>query len=481
MTQRTHRLALLASLIGVGLAAPGGVRSDDGTPRDDARDVERVMRVLGLDTGPSRAVDPPRAAPAVPVFLAEAMRPPVPREPAKPRIDVAHAVARPVIEPIPVPLQASDESDQHVPDAVADEAQTVADVDTDAAADPAPVPAPQEPLPPVEPRQTLGLAASARPSDTPEDPPRTTALVPDALLPPEPPVARVSRAAVSTGVDDVDDLELFVLALVPADDPDTPEEAAPASPSVLMAAPTQADRVMATLAGVRAGDDTPAGPPVAAVDIELDLEHVEPPHVERRRAYLQSRLAARAQVAHATTTARVLGDLAALVGADALQAELGVVEPAGPADRVRADLARVRRAPPWQGETVAMDEDRLSSTRAGFVTNVGLQVSFGIERAVYINGNLVTTTSLNVTDLGRATAGATINGSLALIQSGVGNTFQPGTVSSSALGTVIQNTLDNQKIQNLTVVSATVNSMEVLKSMNLQMAVRRAIIDSIRR
>ncbi len=138
------------------------------------------------------------------------------------------------------------------------------------------------------------------------------------------------------------------------------------------------------------------------------------------------------------------------------------------------DLARVRGAP-WDGEALAMDKARLDTMRGGFTTGEGLKLSFGIERAVYINGNLVTTTSLNVSDLGAGdgrprAASATVNGSLALVQSGQGNTFLPGVVSSTAVGTVIQNNLDNQKIQHVTVVNATVNGMQVLRAMNLQHA-----------
>jgi len=165
-----------------------------------------------------------------------------------------------------------------------------------------------------------------------------------------------------------------------------------------------------------------------------------------------------------------------------------------PVQRVLNDLAALRgqteqtepsRAP-WGGKTVALDSSRLEGIRGGFVTDTGLKLSFGIERAIYINGTLVTTTSLNVSDLSQLSAGqaaaVTVNGgALAVVQSGVGNTFLPGTVSGSTLGTVIQNTLDNQKIQNVTTVNATVNSGDIVRSLNLQNSVQNAITNSIRR
>jgi len=166
-----------------------------------------------------------------------------------------------------------------------------------------------------------------------------------------------------------------------------------------------------------------------------------------------------------------------------------------PTEHVLKDLASLRgkseagEAParaPWGGETVAMDASRLDGVRGGFVAHSGLKLSFGIERAVYINGTLVTTTALNVSDLGNLSAGqaavASLNGgTLAIVQSGTGNTFLPGAVSASTIGTVIQNTLDNQHIQSVTTINATVNSGEIVRSMNLQQSVQNAITSSIRR
>lgn len=148
-----------------------------------------------------------------------------------------------------------------------------------------------------------------------------------------------------------------------------------------------------------------------------------------------------------------------------------------------ANAADVRRSP-FGGELVAMSEKSLDRVRGGFVAD-GLNISFGIERAVYVNGALVTTTSLNVSDLGRITAGRATTSfdtaSLGLIQSGPGNSFAPGAMSSASIGTVVQNTLDGQKIQNLTVINATVNSLGFLKGLNLQSSLRGAVIDSLRR
>ena len=46
---------------------------------------------------------------------------------------------------------------------------------------------------------------------------------------------------------------------------------------------------------------------------------------------------------------------------------------------------------------------------------------------------------------------------------------------------MIQNTLNDQKIQNVTVINATVNSLQLLRNLNLQSSLRGAVIDSLRR
>lgn len=137
-------------------------------------------------------------------------------------------------------------------------------------------------------------------------------------------------------------------------------------------------------------------------------------------------------------------------------------------------------------DLVALNADTLDEVRGGFVTDGGLKISFGIERAVYLNGNLVTTTSLNIADLSKIAGGqahltGNLAGNLALLQSGTGNIFSPGSISTTAAGTVIQNTLDNQKINTITRIDAAVNSSGVMRSINLQSSMQSAIVNSLRR
>jgi len=151
-----------------------------------------------------------------------------------------------------------------------------------------------------------------------------------------------------------------------------------------------------------------------------------------------------------------------------------------------APAAATPAAPNPLGTALALAPTQLDDLRGGFTTNEGLKVSFGIERATYINGNLVTTTSFNVADPSRpATAQPAAGGgernTLSLVQNGPGNSFQAGPLDGASVGTVIQNTLNDQKIQNVTVINATVNSLQLLRNLNLQSSLRGAVIDSLRR
>lgn len=150
-----------------------------------------------------------------------------------------------------------------------------------------------------------------------------------------------------------------------------------------------------------------------------------------------------------------------------------------PLDEPATAPRRVERSPIGSG-LHALSERNLDQVRGGFTTSSGLKVSFGIERAVSINGNLVAKTSFNVSDQGKVTASAGSD-SLALIQNGAGNIALVGPVSAATLGTVVQNTLNDQKIQSVTTINAAVNSLQIVRLQNLESSLRGAIVDSLRR
>jgi hypothetical protein len=132
-------------------------------------------------------------------------------------------------------------------------------------------------------------------------------------------------------------------------------------------------------------------------------------------------------------------------------------------------------ASPFGDGHVAVAADSLAQVRGGFSGN-GLDISFGIERAVYINGALVTSTTMNLVGQGVSVLNG---GNSIVINNGAG--VANAAISQTASGTVIQNTLDGQKIQNITTINAVANSLGIYRNLNLGASLRGAVIDSLRR
>ncbi|MGT2489894.1 flagellin [Cupriavidus basilensis] len=197
-------------------------------------------------------------------------------------------------------------------------------------------------------------------------------------------------------------------------------------------------------------------------------------------------------------------------------------------------------------------QERLDDLRGRFDVGAGLQVSFGIERAVYINGALVVATSLTIPDVSRITAdqasrlatalggaagaaamasaavnnalagnpvtangangssstgssssstgtsasatgspGASVtslpataiaaggavvttNGALSLIQNRPGNSVASSMMAGTP-ATVIQNSLNNQSIQNLVTINAGVNTLQAFRAQVANSALNSAL------
>ncbi|MGF6597323.1 hypothetical protein P3T23_002040 [Paraburkholderia sp. GAS448] len=140
--------------------------------------------------------------------------------------------------------------------------------------------------------------------------------------------------------------------------------------------------------------------------------------------------------------------------------------------------------PAWaSADLVAVDESHLDNMRGGFDLPSGLVVSFGISRAAFVNGNLVSSTSFNIPNVAQMTpqqaqmlANAN-NGSL--IQNGLNNSVQPGALPG-VTGAVIQNTLSNQQIQALTTINTSVNSLAAFKAMNIGSTLNSALMTAVR-
>lgn len=127
----------------------------------------------------------------------------------------------------------------------------------------------------------------------------------------------------------------------------------------------------------------------------------------------------------------------------------------------------------------------LGELRGGFTTDTGLAVSLGLERIVTINGNVADSSRIDFGDLGSLTAGRTTLSAdaasqLRIIQNGggaVGVDFGPSALG----GTVIQNSLNNQLINNATIINASVEGRGLLQSMNFQNTLSNALNSAVGR
>ncbi len=124
--------------------------------------------------------------------------------------------------------------------------------------------------------------------------------------------------------------------------------------------------------------------------------------------------------------------------------------------------------------------EQLDTLRGGFESPTGMTVSFGLVRTVSINGDVVNRTSFNLPDVSKITAEqaravSTAMAETRLVQNGGGNVVSDSVRSQLSGGTLIQNSLNDQTIQTLTVINAGVNSLGLFKSINLQGAFKDAL------
>jgi hypothetical protein len=205
------------------------------------------------------------------------------------------------------------------------------------------------------------------------------------------------------------------------------------------------------------------------------------------------------------------------------------------------DSLALEMAEPKDSYWLAASNKDLDELRGGFDFGNGLMFSIGIERATYINGALITTTSFSFNNLDRLSPelAAQINQHVAtLIQNGPGNTFQSGASPATSTGAVarnmssasasavqnassnspasavgntsaaspatvvqntqagtasvvvqttpsflpstfIQNTLNDQHIRTLTMINATVNSVGMMRSLHSLSTLREALAGAI--
>jgi hypothetical protein len=119
----------------------------------------------------------------------------------------------------------------------------------------------------------------------------------------------------------------------------------------------------------------------------------------------------------------------------------------------------------WQ----PVDPARLAQMRGGFQMPSGMMLSFGIERVVFLNGELTARIAVRIPDVARITpeqaqALADFNRGM-VVQIGEGNRFDP---AQGAGGLVIQNTLDDQDIRTLTRIEVGTDTLGAYQNLTLR-------------
>lgn len=117
---------------------------------------------------------------------------------------------------------------------------------------------------------------------------------------------------------------------------------------------------------------------------------------------------------------------------------------------------------------------RLEQMRGGFESPSGLVVSFGIERLVHVNGELVASARLTIAD-GQVDGDLAAFNQTLLVQVGEGNRFEPTQMG----GVVIQNTLDNQDIRVSTRIDTQVGTLGVFQAIQQQDALQGALAGAV--
>ncbi len=118
----------------------------------------------------------------------------------------------------------------------------------------------------------------------------------------------------------------------------------------------------------------------------------------------------------------------------------------------------------------------LATMRGGFSGKVGgelLEMSFGIERVVSLNGEIVAATRFQVPDL-RVNSSQTAS----LLQSGAGNHVAADIARNLPLQ-VIQNTLDNQVLRQVTTIDAHVRNLELFRAVQFGATLNRQLLMSV--
>lgn len=150
-----------------------------------------------------------------------------------------------------------------------------------------------------------------------------------------------------------------------------------------------------------------------------------------------------------------------------------------------AAAAESRPADGLCNDCAALSTEELDSARGGLMLPSGLEVMFGLERSVFVNGQLEAFTTLNAAfSSGELTALDLQRSASNTIQIGENNILSPVTMESmqGGFGSIIQNSADQQLIQNITAIDIIVRNIDFQSTAPAvnNGALQGLIIDSLR-
>lgn len=135
----------------------------------------------------------------------------------------------------------------------------------------------------------------------------------------------------------------------------------------------------------------------------------------------------------------------------------------------------------------------LEQMRGGYERSDGantLKVTFGVERAVYVNGALVSTSSLALDGLGRLVgSGAAAQGLPAgasgltadSLRLGAGNALATNATELPTGALVLQNSLNDQRLEARTTINAVVEGAQLMRAARLESIMRDSSVGAVRR
>jgi len=125
-----------------------------------------------------------------------------------------------------------------------------------------------------------------------------------------------------------------------------------------------------------------------------------------------------------------------------------------------------------------VEESTLDTVRGGLEIPGNLLASIRLERAAWLNGELIASLSVDIPDVAHMSAAQAealreAAGTL-VIQNGPANAFSVSDLGPAS--TVIQNTLSDTQLTSLTTISVGVNTLGVMRDLNFQDSLRDSLV-----